>query len=163
MATGSRSRGWVRFTESRALDLPKPRARAVALAHGWTVVAGARLAERVRAEGVRAGVLELTAEGKAWRDAVLPALPAMAARLAALHPSLGVRKVRVRLEGEAEVPPALAVPGQPPEGPPAVPRRSNVSRAPAPAGEVRDASALLDLAARYLRRQGEKVRQDRQD
>jgi hypothetical protein len=100
-----------------ALGLPPRRAQALALQHGWRTVAGERMAESVRADAVRGGVLELYTEGKAWRDAVLPALPALAARLASQHPQLGIRKVRLRLEGEVVSPPAQPVPAASPSPP----------------------------------------------
>lgn len=152
MPPKTRPRSWVRFADARHLDLPARRARALELEHGWTMVAGARLAERVRAEGVRSGVLELTAEGKAWRDAVLPALPALAARLASLHPQLGVRRVRLRLEGERELPPAAVVPTASPAAPGEPPPRAPAAR-PAATIPGEPGVRLAELAERYLRRQ----------
>jgi hypothetical protein len=119
----SKSRPWRSLNEAgtSGLGLPKPRAQGLALQHGWRIVAGERLAESVRADGVRQGVLELITDTKPWRDAVLPALPALAARLASMHPELRIRKVRLRLAEEAGLAPALAVPVLPPasrEAPP---------------------------------------------
>jgi hypothetical protein len=156
MGAMRRFRSWTRFGEAgtAGLDLPARRARALALEHGWRVVAGERLAERVRADAVRQGVLELVTAEKAWRDAVLPALPALASRLATLHPQLGVREVRLRLEGESELPSPLCVPAStasdsvsPPPSRPAPRER--------PAGSDEAAGPrLARLAARYLERSG---------
>jgi len=112
-------------------------------------VAGERLAESVRAETVRGGVLELVTEGKHWRNAVLPALPALAARLATLHPQLGIRKVRLALTGEPERSAPLAVPAAEPvarKTPPRAPQPRST-----PAGPFDDAR-LARLARAYLAR-----------
>jgi hypothetical protein len=150
------SRRWKSLREggTSALGLPPRRAQALALQQGWRAVAGERLAESVRAETVRGGVLELVTEGKPWRDAVLPALPALAGRLASLHPQLGIRKVRVQLAGEAEPPAAIPVPRLEAETAPAprapAPRRSS---AQPPAGESAE-GRLTRLARLYLDRAG---------
>ena len=148
------SRQWRSFGEggTAALGLPPRRAQALALQQGWRAVAGDRLAESVRAETVRGGVLELVTEGKAWRDAVLPALPALAARLASLHPRLGIRKVRLHLVGEAEPPAPVSVPRveadapAPPRAP--APRPPAAEAAPSESADVR----LARLARAYLAR-----------
>lgn len=152
------SRRWRSFGEggTGALGLPPRRAQALALQQGWRAVAGERLAESVRAETVRGGVLELVTEGKAWRDAVLPALPALAGRLASLHPRLGIRKVRLHLTGEAEAPAAVPVPRLDVEAP--APARAPAARRPAV--EV-DPSESADVRLRRLARAYLERKEDR--
>ena len=116
-------------------------------------MAGERLAESVRAESVRGGVLELRTEGRAWRDAVLPALPALAARLASLHPQLGIRKVRLQLEGETAPAVAVAVPRGEREMPPAPRMPAPVAR-PQPRPDESAEGRLARLARSYLDRTG---------
>ncbi|HEX5044936.1 MAG TPA: DciA family protein [Candidatus Polarisedimenticolaceae bacterium] len=151
------SRRWKSLREggTSALGLPPRRAHALALQQGWRAVAGERLAESVRAETVRGGVLELVTEGKPWRDAVLSALPALAARLASLHPQLGIRKVRLQLAGEADPPAAIPLPRVEAETTPAPPRAPAPRGSPAePPVEESAEGRLTRLARVYLDRAG---------
>jgi hypothetical protein len=153
----ARSGKWRSLGESgtAALGLPPRRARTLALQQGWRVVAGERLAESVRADTVRAGVLELVTEGKAWRDAVLPALPELASRLASLHPQLGIRKVRLCLEGEAAAQAPLPVPAAEASRLPSARMPAPPPRQKEPPPEENAEARLARLARTYLERRGE--------
>ena len=141
------------------MGLPIRRGRELWLQRAWHREAGETLARWVRVLGVRRGVLEVEAADRNWYDAVAPLMGGLAGRLAALDPGIGIRKVRLRLQGDAGTPPAVAV----------TPSRSGTVRAPSAGPETprpdrsverpseQDQAALLSrVRDRYLARGGER-------
>jgi len=141
------------------MGLPVRRGRELWLQQTWQREAGETLARWVRVVGIRRGVLEMEAADRNWYDAVAPLLGGLAGRLAALDPRMGIRKVRLRIEGEAETPPAVAVTPAAStqvaerDAGPASPRRDRAAgRKP-----EQDPTALLHrVRDRYLERSGER-------
>jgi hypothetical protein len=141
--------------DPRALKLPAPRVRELALIRAWRDVAGESIARRA-AVTLSRGVLEIAVADERWHRTLHELLPGIAARLAARHPALGVRSLRVRLAAagdEADTTTewtlsGIAVPAEP------APAPSPPARA-ATAGSVETASPLsieerlAGLAARY--------------
>lgn len=85
----------------RAAGVPAGRAREIEVERAWTKVAGESAARRVRVVSFARGVLVLEASDPAWLSAMGPHVGRLARTLAREHPGLGVRKLRVRLAGEA--------------------------------------------------------------
>ncbi len=131
--------------------LPARRERDLRLGQAWREVVGEPLAERARVRRVARGVLEIEIDDARWADAIAPALAGLAARLAAGHPELSIRRYRVRIGDSGATPPArpLGVPGDLPSdsgpaGSDPRPARHDTRSARPP--------ALEELAERYLRR-----------
>lgn len=82
------------------LGLPRKQARALLLAVAWRRVAGEALAERAPARRVFRGVLEVEASGPRCAEELRRVLPALAGRIAADYPALGVRRCRVIEAGQ---------------------------------------------------------------
>lgn len=151
-----RRQGFARLAEvgPDALGLSARRARELLLARAWIEVAGQPLASRVAAVSVRRGVLELAAEDQRWAEALADLLPRLAGRVAARHPELGVRKLRVR-HGQAREPAVPVTPDPEPDadrGRPPRERGEVRSEPPAPPSREDLEARLRDLAARYLAR-----------
>jgi hypothetical protein len=135
-----------------SLEMPAARSRKLTLEHAWRKTAGAALARRTSGIRVVRGVLEVTVTDPRWEREIRSLLPGLAATVAGDHPELGVRKCRLRLEGEpgrsaAEpLPPApVRNPGAGEAGHPRPGRADSRS----PAG---DAVSLERLVQRYLAR-----------
>ena len=93
------------------LGLPRRQGRELALDHAWRTVAGAPIWRRTCRITLRRGVLELTIDDKGWVRTLEEVAPELVARLALCHPELGVRRFRVRFEGDdGPAPPAVALP-----------------------------------------------------
>lgn len=151
------------------LGLPANRSRELRLAQAWRNVAGESLARGARARRVLRGVLEVEVDDRAWYDAVAELLPLLARRLADRYGELGVRRYRLCLTDQADLPEALpiAAPGaaedpgaaRDPAAPPRTPRPRNAPTSTAAgatkagdAGGATDEERLLRVARRYLER-----------
>ena len=77
---------------------PRDRAR-LELAQGWLAIVGPAVARAVRADRLQRGVLEVVAADARWAAVLGRDVPSIAAQLAAARPELGIRKVRLRVEG----------------------------------------------------------------
>ncbi len=84
------------------LGLSPSRLRRLDLERAWREAVGAPLAERVRCEGIRNGVLELRAEDPSWARAVREHLPRIAARLGKARGVPKVARVRITVSGGPE-------------------------------------------------------------
>jgi hypothetical protein len=152
-----RRRGFEPLGEGGAsgLGVPPRQARTLTLVHGWSEVAGPALARRATVERLHRGVLTLAVADRRWLGVIEAEAPRLAGRLAALHPQLGIAKVRVgagapaRPVTEATDPTGSLSPAVPAPRAEAPPRER-----PAPAGE-RDADRLVRIARRYVERAGE--------
>lgn len=81
------------------LGLSESRLRRLDLERAWREAVGASLADRVRCDGIRHGVLELRAEDPAWARAVREHLPRIAARLGEARGVPKVARVRIAIGG----------------------------------------------------------------
>lgn len=97
-------RGWVGLGELPAakLGLGSRRTRELVLGRAWREAAGEAIARRAPAERITRGVLVVRVPDGNWADTLIDLLPRLAARLAALHPELGVSRFRLLREGSAE-------------------------------------------------------------
>ena len=59
-------------------------------------VSRSALSRRVRPLGIKRGVLELEVVDERWVEPLLELIPRLAGRLAARHPQLGVRRLKIR-------------------------------------------------------------------
>jgi hypothetical protein len=91
------------------LGLSPSRSDELRLLQAWSRAAGSRLAAKATPLKVRRGVLELrmTANDDAWCHTLFDVIPGLAASIAAAHPALGVKAVRLlradgRLVGEVQ-------------------------------------------------------------
>ena len=111
MSNGRSRRGFepLGALAAERMGLPRTKARELRLAQAWTAVAGEALARRARAQ-VRRGVLEVAVEEPAWRAAIEPLLPQLAARLFVACPELGVRQYRLRGPVQQRLDPPVPVP-----------------------------------------------------
>lgn len=140
-----------------SLDLPARQARALRLSHGWLRIAGEGIARRVRAERIERGVLELVVDDPRWGRELSHLLTRLAGGLASSCPDLGIRRLRVRVEGEPGMPPAQALPAGPAVWRPA-PEPDRVKAAGETEGAERSevdepaTERLGRLASRYLER-----------
>jgi predicted nucleic acid-binding Zn ribbon protein len=124
------------------LGLPRRRARELDLQAAWSEAAGEAIAQRARPLRIARGVLELEVEDERWIGSLRELVPRLAGRLAARHPELGVRRLRLqcggrRAEESFEVEPYDVEPDSD------------------PVQEPRVAKAALDIeqvSERYLRR-----------
>lgn len=138
----------------RDLDVPARRAKELLLAHAWRRVAGEALFERLRARGVRRGVLEIEVGDPRWARGAGILLPKLAGRLATESPDLGVRKVRLRVSGEplAKALSLAQEPGSPP-GPEYSPRPAETAAGESTGATDEDPRRRLERLARlYLKR-----------
>ncbi len=127
---------WPRVSERRQ--------RQLLLEIAWRNAAGEAVARRAAAVSVDRGVLLLEIADPRWAAAVRALLPVAAARLARLHPDLGVRRFRIRAGAEGTPEPAM------PLGPPAggAPDPTEREQAPQEAGPP----PIDEVAEAYLAR-----------
>lgn len=137
------------------LGLPARQARDLLLEHTWQRVAGEAVARRARAVRVQRGVLEIEVTESAWAKNLKPLLPRLIGRLARVAPELGVKKFRLRLEGESVLPPGSPVPALEEDAgheKATAPPKTEAGPASAPEEQGTQPGRLLDLAQRYLER-----------
>jgi len=106
------------------LGLPGAKGRELALDHAWRSVAGLPIWRRTCRIALRRGVLDLTIDDKVWARTLNDLAPELVARLAADRPELGIRRFRVRFEGE-NGPPQASIPLPAPEELPIEKARAN--------------------------------------
>ena len=132
------------------LGLPRRRARELALQAAWSEVAGEAISQRARPLRIARGVLELGVDDERWIGSLRELVPRLAGRLAARHPELGVRRLRLKCgEGRAEE--SFEVE---PDDASATPTPTPESAHANPADAVEEGSPLQRLerlSARYLR------------
>lgn len=111
MPMGRRVRGFERAGSlpPGQLGLPAGRARELVLQRAWRRVAGEAIARRAIALHIRRGVLEIAVADAHWAATLTELIPRLAGRLAASFPELGVRKFRLRREGDDRRPPATVI------------------------------------------------------
>jgi hypothetical protein len=127
------------------------------LAVAWLEVAGEALAGRAEAVRVSRGTLEVQVDERRWEVTVRDLLPRLAARLARLHPSLGVRRCRLLVQegGSVRKGEAVALEDEELRAEPGAQAPSAISEKPrsndVPTGENL-AERLARLGERYLER-----------
>jgi len=133
--------------------LPAKRVRELMLAEAWRRVAGAALARRAVAQGVRRGVLELTIADPGWADALVSLIPSLAARLSRRYPDLGIRRFRLQVGGRPQPVRALAADAVVESAAPETPETEAPTRSSQPESEPGAAGAdVEEVARRYLER-----------
>ena len=102
MVLSRRRRGFERAGRLPAsqLGLPTRLAKELLLAAAWRHVAGETIARRATVRLSR-GVLEIRVPDEHWATMISELIPRIAGRMAAAYPELGVRRFRMRREGDS--------------------------------------------------------------
>ena len=97
-----------------ALPIAPKLKREIELDWAWLDVAGEAVARRAPVRRVERGVLEIEAADASWEGALRRLMPQLAAKLAAAHPHLRVRRFRIRGDAEStEIDGAASVAAEP--------------------------------------------------